>query len=41
MSGACGANDDMVVSRTNNSEDRTLLVAINGGNYEDMALFGY
>ena len=35
MSGASGANDDMVVGRTNNSEDRTLLVATNGGNYEE------
>jgi hypothetical protein len=35
MSGASGTNDDMVVGRTNNSEDRTLLIATNGGNYED------
>lgn len=35
MSGASSANDDMVVGRTNYSEDRTLLVATNGGDYED------
>jgi hypothetical protein len=35
MSGAGDANDDMVVGRINNSEDRTLLVATNGGDYED------
>jgi hypothetical protein len=35
MSGASSANDDMVVGRTNNSEDRTLLVATNGGDYEE------
>ena len=34
MSGASSANDDMVVGRTNYSEDRTLLVATNGGDYE-------
>src|SRR5690348_13557825 len=30
MSGASHANDDMVVGRTNETEERTLLVAING-----------
>jgi hypothetical protein len=35
MSGASDANDDMVVGRINNSEDRTLLIATNGGDYED------
>ncbi len=35
MSGASDANDDMVVGRINNSEDRTLLIATNGGDYEN------
>jgi hypothetical protein len=35
MSGASGANDDLVAGRTNYSEDRTLLIATEGGDYED------
>ena len=37
MAGASGSNRDMVVARTNESEERTRLVAINGdpGGYSD------